>query len=241
MKKYLLYISLIILFITSCENTYIAYHEAKDENTIEAYEKFIKENPHSKFVDSANAEIIFLNTGEYPIVFVDVEEGTVTEDVATSVTEEEYGIWAVITEQDDQESYEEYLTLYPDGYYADSATIMLYFMNKTLELKFDQDVDGNAQSQILSLVFGEDDQITGTVEGSIEGDYEATWSGELNGIREGMYLNMMYKRTMFNGEEKDDGAFYEKTYHLSDGGIYFGEDFYEVTSEDFVPLEDAVE
>jgi len=114
-------------------------------------------------------------------------------------------------------------------------------MNKTLELEFEETVDGNTQLQTLTLVFGEDDEITGTLAGSMDGDYEATWAGELTGIREGMWLNMMYERTEFNGEAKDDGVFYEKNYFLGDGGIYFGEDFYEVISEDFVSIDEAGE
>jgi len=233
MKKYLILISIVVLIITSCENTYIAYHKAKDKNTIEAYEKFIEKYPKSKYVDSANAEITFLTTGEYPIV---EEEILVTESDITA-DEEDYAIWTLVSEEDDQEGYEEYLLLYPEGFYADSAEIVLYYMNKTLELKFENESDDEYILETMTLVFGEDDEITGTISGMKEDENISTWEGEIEGKREGMFLTINYTQTTLNDEVVEDVSEEELIFSLDNGGILNGEDFYEVITEDFIPLE----
>lgn len=232
MKKSILIISIISLFIVSCENTYIAYHKAKDKNTVAAYEKFIEKYPHSKYVDSANAEITFLETGEYPVVIVENQE----EISSISIDEEDFATWTIVSEQDDQEGYEEYLSLFPDGYYADSANVMLYFMNKTLELKFENEGEEEYTLQTLTLIFAENDEITGSLVGMKETDAISTWEGEISGIREGRYLILEYNETMSDGEEIENDATEEIIFELDNGGMFYGEDYYEVISEDFIPI-----
>lgn len=213
-----------IMFLCACENTYIAYHNAKDENTIEAYENFIKEYPKSKYVDSANAEITFLTTGFYPVV---EEEVIAVED--TLATDEELTAWELVSADDDKTSYEDFITLYPEGYYTDSANIILYYTDKSVIFTFESDSNG-VFVEILNLTFGENDEITGTFEGSLEAD-DATvsWSGEITGIREGMWLVLSFTVSEYDGD--DELADTERYYLLGEGGIYFDEDFYEISSE----------
>jgi len=226
MKKIFTFLAISFLLITSCENTYTAYHKAKSENTITAYENFINEYPKSKYVDSANAEITFLTTGEYPFELV----VATTEVSDTTLTEDEEISWIAAKELDDKDGYDSFISMYNDGYYSDSANVILYFMNKSMVLSFEDNTNGIVETLNLEFV---EDEITGTSEGSLVSDDETIrWTAEISGIREGMWLVVEYKLLTYTNMEDLEETSKVRYYQLAEGGIYYGEEFYEVTTEE---------
>jgi len=223
MKNRIMIIVLTVLFLASCENTYIAYHKVKKENTVAAYEKFIKEHPKSKYADSANFEIVFLNTGKYPEV-----KNTNSEFQTTSnANKMENALWLNVKSQDTYEAYSEFIELYPLGFYKDSANIIMSYIDKNLKFIYTDSL-GN-ETITLDLVISESGNVTGTLSGSSDDNVSLTWAGELNGIREVNWLKLNYIQTESSDDNTDLET--ENWYFIDKDGIYFNDNFYKISSE----------
>jgi len=225
MKNKIIIIVLTVLIFASCKNTYTEYHKAKNENTITAYENFIKEYPKSKYVDSANFEIVFLKTGEYPAEYYAAIEA---ETELTTAEKIEKALWEDVKTQDIIDSYNEFIDLYPDGNYTDSANLIISFIDKDFQCVYVDSI--NNQTITLDLLISETGEVEGTLTGaSFDGD--KTWIGSLIGFRMANWLKLNYIQTESSDDIIDETEI-ENNYFIDSQGLFLNENLYIINSED---------
>jgi len=191
MRKIIFLFAFFILLLAACENTYTAYHNAKKQNTIDAYQNFIPKYPKSKYVDSANYEITFLKTGEYP------QEKLASLQTEITLSQEdkiEKTLWNDTKYQDTKNAYQEFLILYPQTKYKDSAEIIINFLELGENLEYIYEDNITKIKYTLNLILN-NKEITGTLTETDTHKNEIISNQTINGTREANNMILTLEKT----------------------------------------------